>query len=204
MKHFLKKILPLFFIEYIELKMWKRRNYSDNSPTFIKKKILVNSAVPNAQWIETGTYEGDTTAFLSKKFPFVHSIEPDLNLFNKAKKKFQGKKVYLYNNVSENVLPDLLPKLNGEINFWLDGHFSGGKTFKGDTLCPIEDELNAISKNLDNFSKMTILIDDVRCFLSTSSHHDDYPSIDYLVDWARMHKFNWRIEHDIFVMTKHQ
>ena len=203
MKKLLKKLLPSFIIEYIELQNWKRRNYLDNSPQFIKKKIFIRFGIPNAQWIETGTYQGETTAFLAKKYPLIHTIEPDLDLFNKATKRFKGKKVYLYNDISENVLPNLLPKLNGEINFWLDGHYSGGITFKGSILCPVEDELKAISDNLGNYSKMTILIDDVRCFLSESNQYADYPSIDYLVDWARTHRFNWRIEHDIFVMTRH-
>ena len=203
MKQLLKKILPRFIVEYIGLLNWKKRNYLGNSPQFIKEAVFVTYGVPNAQWIETGTFRGETTAFLAEKFPSVHTIEPGLDLFNKATAKFQGKEVYLYNDVSEKVLPDLLPKLNGEINFWLDGHYSAGITFKGDADCPVEDELKAISENLGNYSKITILIDDVRCFLPVSVHYADYPSIDYLVDWARKHKFNWRVEHDIFVMTNH-
>ena len=30
----------------------------------------------------------------------------------------------------------------------------------------------------------------------------DYPSIDYLVDWAGRMNFHWRIEHDIFHLQK--
>ena len=203
MKQLLKKILPSLLTEYMGFRSWKKRDYLDNSPQFIKQQIFIKYGIPNAKWVETGTFLGETTAFLAKNFQSVHSIEPSLDLFNSAKQKFKEQKVYLYNDVSENVLPDLLAKLSGEVNFWLDGHYSAGITFKGKTDCPVEDELKAISHNLNNFSKMTILIDDVRCFLPVVTHYADYPSVDYLVDWSRQHKFNWRIEHDIFIMTNH-
>ena len=73
-----------------------------------------------------------------------------------------------------------------------------GVTFQGEKDFPVEDELAAIKSNLPNFTKVVILIDDVRCFLSASEY--DYPSLDDLVDWAREQKFSWRIEHDIFIM----
>ena len=108
----------------------------------------------------------------------------------------------IFNDVSENVFPKLLPNLKGNINFRLDGHYSARKTFKGAKNCPVEDELNAIEKNLSNFAGLSILIDDVRCFLPDNSQYSDYPSIDYLVDWARRLNMRWRIEHDIFIMQK--
>ena len=95
-----------------------------------------------------------------------------------------------------------MPKLSGDINFWLDGHYSAGKTFKGEKDCPIEDELNAIEENLENFAKISILIDDIRLFLPKSSNYSDYHSIDYLIDWARRLNMRWRIEHDIFIIQK--
>ena len=133
--------------------------------------------------------------------PHVYSIEPSEDFFNKACLRFKGSNVTLIKGVSEIVLFELLPTLNGDINFWLDGHYSEGETFKGDTECPVEDELKAIEENLNNFNAVTILIDDVRCFLP-SIKGKDYPSIDYLVDWARRHQMSWRIEHDIFIIQK--
>ena len=50
------------------------------------------------------------------------------------------------------VLPKLLPNLSGDINFWLDGHYSSGLTFKGDQECPIKDELDQIGNNLKRLS----------------------------------------------------
>ena len=108
--------------------------------------------------------------------------------------------VELFNGVSEDIMPSLLLRLKGDINFWLDGHYSAGVTFKGNKDCPVEEELIAIKNNLLNFTKVSILIDDVRCFLPTNTTYSDYPSIDFLVDWARVNDFNWRVEQDVFVM----
>ena len=181
---------------------WKRRNYSDNTPQFVKELIFMKYAIDGADWVETGTYKGTTTNFLSNRFPHVYTIEPEQKLYNTACKRFNGRNVTLFNDVSEKVLPVLLTKLNGDINFWLDGHYSAGKTFKGEKDCPIEDELNAIEKSLENFGKLSIFIDDIRMFLPKSSNYSDYPSIDYLVDWARRLNMRWRVEHDIFIIQK--
>lgn len=206
MKKVLKKLLPLAALEFIQtyasMRQWKKRDYLENSPQIVKQKVFHKYGIKDAVWVETGTYLGSTTNFLSGLFPHVYTVEPEPNLYAAACKRFTGKNVTLFNNVSENIFPSLLPKLSGNVNFWLDGHYSAGITFKGEKDCPVEDELIAIEKNIDNFDKITILIDDVRCFLPNNSSYTDYPSIDYLVDWARRMNFHWRIEHDIFVMQK--
>ena len=200
------KILPLQLIKFIQLyriiKYWGKNNFLENAPQFVKEFVFEKYGIANAPWVESGTYLGKTTNFLSKRYPHVYSIEPGLDLYNTALKRFSGKNVTLYNDISENVLPKLLKNLSGDINFWLDGHYSEGITFKGEKDCPVEDELNAIEINMNNFKKVTILIDDLRCFLPDNTLYPDYPSIDYLVDWARKFKMRWRIEYDIFIMQK--
>jgi hypothetical protein len=204
MKSVIKKLLPKklrkFLVELSQLRQWRARGYLENAPQLVKQNLFVKYGVPQAQWVETGTYLGETTDFLSKNYSFVYSIEPEKNLFKNAMKKFLNKNIELFNDVSEDVMPSLLPGLSGDINFWLDGHYSAGFTFQGNKDCPVEEELIAIKNNLLNFSKVAILIDDVRCFLPTNTSHSDYPSIDFLVDWARANNFNWRVEQDVFIM----
>jgi len=185
-----------------EMKNWEKRGYLEHAPQIVKQCVFEKYGVADAVWVETGTYIGITTNFLRDRYPHVHTIEPSIELYNAAFKRFNGKNVTLYNDVSENVFPKLLPSLSGDINFWLDGHYSAGTTFKGDKDCPVEDELNAIAENVNQFNKISILIDDVRCFLSSESKYSDFPSIDYHVDWARRLNMRWRIEHDIFVMQR--
>ena len=200
---FLKKILPdshfVSIQRQAQLKNWKKRNYLQNAPQFIKEIVLEKYSIKNANWIETGTYMGDTTHYLSKKYPHIYSIEPQVVFYKAALSRFKNQNVTIFNDVSENVFPILLPKLKNNLNFWLDGHYSGGETFKGNKQCPIIDELNAIEVNFNNFEKISIFIDDVRLFLSSAT---DYPSIDYLVDWSRRLNMSWRIEHDIFIIQK--
>ena len=124
-------------------------------------------------------------------------------MYKIVKNKFNKKNVTIYNSTSEKVLPEILRNQKGNINFWLDGHYSEGVTFKGENKCPVQFELATIKENLTNFEKISILIDDVRCFSLISHDRDaDYPSINYLVDWAREYQFDWHIEHDIFIMQK--
>lgn len=204
MRSVLKKVLPVTTVEYIRamraMSAWKSRGYLDNAPQFVKERIFIKYGIPHTQWVETGTYLGTTTDFLEKNFSKVYSIEPSAELYRNAVARFKGRHVKLLNGTSETVLPDLLRELSGDCNFWLDGHYSAGITFKGDVDCPVEDELSAIENNLERFSKISILIDDVRCFVSSSSSSTGYPSIDSLVDWARRNHFHWRIEQDIFII----
>lgn len=179
---------------------WRNRQYSDNAPRFIKEAVLRKHCVLGAQWVETGTYLGKTTEFLMGFSPEVFTIEPESRLYESAAKRFKNSNVEVLNGVSEEIFPELLPQLGGDINFWLDGHYSAGITYQGAKDCPLEDELDSIETNLSNFGRISILVDDVRCFLPENDGYPDYPSVDYLVDWARGHNFDWRIEHDIFVM----
>jgi len=183
-----------------ELNDWAKRGYRSPSLPHIKRAVLLRTSLPNTTWVETGTFMGDTTKFLSDNGLTVFTIEPDQNLFDKAKLRFdKDERVHVIHGISEDALPPLLPKLSGNINFWLDGHYSGGFTHKGPTNCPVIKELECIEKNLNKFTKVSILIDDVRCFNPQIAEYSDYPSIDYLVDWARKNKMVWSIEHDIFI-----
>lgn len=198
--------MPEKFVEFIQtqrgISNWKKRGYLESSPQLVKQSVFLKYGLDDAVWVETGTFLGTTTKYLSEFFPHVYSIEPEPKLYSSACKRFEGKNVTLFNDVSENVFPSLLPTLSGNINFWLDGHYSAGITFKGEKDCPVEDELSAIELNFSNFDKLTILIDDVRCFLPVNDTYAEYPSVDYLVDWARRMNLHWRIEHDIFIMQK--
>lgn len=183
------------------LRDWQRRGWSDNAPQFVKEAILRKYAVPGATWVETGTFMGKTTRFLSGLAPMVYTIEPAPKLFQRAVRKFAANDgVQVLNGTSETVMPDLLPKLSGDICFWLDGHYSAGQTYKGPVDCPVAGELAAIEANLTNFGNVSILIDDIRLFLDSNHTYEDYPSVNSLVDWGRKYGFEWRVEQDIFIL----
>jgi hypothetical protein len=183
-----------------ESREWIERSYAAPSLAHIKRAVLHRLGYPDAVWVETGTFMGDTAAMLADRSKCVYTIEPDLALFEKAKFRFANdSKVKPIHGLSEDVFPTLLPTLSGTINFWLDGHYSGGFTHKGPTDCPVRAELQNIENNLARFEKVAVLIDDMRCFDPSIPEYSDYPSLDYLVDWARKNRLAWNIEHDIFV-----
>jgi hypothetical protein len=181
------------------LHAWKKHSFRAPSPARIKKGILLGYGAPDATWIETGTLYGGTTHFLSKHAKFVYSIEPAPILFAKAKSNFEDYgNVEIINGTSEEALPALLPKIDGNVNFWLDGHYSAGITFKGSKETPIAEELRCIENNLNHFGKVCIFVDDVRCFGSKEPEFAAYPPLDFLTEWARKNNMEWHIEQDIF------
>jgi hypothetical protein len=194
--NYLYRILQL----WISFVSWGKTGYAPPSPHFIKQTVLLRNAFPNSIWVETGTFLGQTTKELSKHGSFVYSIEPESTLFKNAAAYFTSyPNVEILKGLSEEILPSLLTKLSGDINFWLDGHYSAGITHKGLQDTPILDELKHISKNLNHFGKVCVMIDDIRCFNPEVDKHSSYPSLNVLVDWANQNSLIWHIEHDIFI-----
>jgi hypothetical protein len=182
---------------------WRRRRYAAPSPNFVKRSVLIRNGLPGATWVETGTYRGDTTAELARVARRVVSLEPAADLFAAAKARFRAtRNVELLNTTSEDTFPWLLPQLDGAVCFWLDGHFSGGPTYKGPNDTPIVAELAAIGENLDRWKAAVVLIDDLRLFTGGVHVYGPYPPLDDLVAWAAAHGLSWHIEHDIFVARK--
>jgi hypothetical protein len=186
-----------------EYRGWKERMFSAPSPHSVKVSCVLRNGLKQAVWIETGTYHGDTTQALSMAASKVYSIEPEPFLFERAQKRFDGyENVEIIKGLSEVVLPILLPTLKGDLCFWLDGHFSGGVTYRGPRETPILEELACIRENLAQMQRAVIMVDDVRCFNPNVPEYAAYPPLDYLVDWARANALSWRIEHDIFIANK--
>lgn len=184
-----------------EEREWAQRGYAMPSPAHIKRAVLLRHATGAETWVETGTFLGDTAALLAQHARAVHTIEPDPALYEQAARRFhQDPKVRVIRGLSEEVLPGLLASLSGPVNFWLDGHYSGGITHQGPIDCPVRQELQAIADHRHRFARLTVLIDDLRCFAADRQpEYAAYPSLDFLVDWARDQQLHWHIEHDILV-----
>jgi len=184
----------------VEGARWRKNGYRAPSPHHVKQKVLLRNGNPNAVWIETGTYLGQMTKSLSKSAYHVYSIEPEPLLHTRADAYFRYyQNVTIIKGLSERILVDLLPKLSGDINFWLDGHYSAGCTHKGPQDTPILDELSIIMNNIERFKNTCIMIDDVRCFNPEVPEYSSYPSLNEIVEWANDSRLQWHIEHDIFI-----
>lgn len=186
-----------------ELDDWARRGYAMPAPAFVKRAVLRRNGLVGATWVETGTFQGDTTEFLAADGSRVITIEPEPALYAAAAQRFRGQtNVELRNGLSEDVFPALLPTLDGDVCFWLDGHYSAGITYQGPQDTPIVDELTCIAQHLPRWRRVVVMVDDVRCFEPTDPEFAGYPARHYLVQWAGEQSLQWHIEHDIFVARR--
>ena len=116
----------------------------------------------NQYFVETGTYVGDGVKFaLRAKFPEIHSIEIDYNLYNRNKGTFRAyPNVHIWYGDSSIDLWNIIKDLNQPITFWLDGHCCPPRTDGGKNT-PLMEELDQIKRH--PIKTHTILIDDMHC-----------------------------------------
>jgi hypothetical protein len=194
----LLKIIKRKFFTFSFIKWWIR-GFNAPSPQFVKLRILRNSGVSDATWVETGTYLGETTKFLSHISKNVISIEPAKVLFEFTSHRLRKiRNITLVFGTSEEVFESVVSKLDGKVNFWLDGHGSGDITFANEKLTPILHELEIIGKSVNKFQACVVFVDDIRGFADFGSE-SKYPNKEFLIDWAQRNNFTWAIEQDIFI-----
>jgi hypothetical protein len=186
----------------LEFIAWNKNRYRLPAPSYIKTATLARNCI-QGDWIETGTYLGETSMYFAKKFKGskVITIEPSESL-----QKFSAKRLEKFNVVcllgsSEEALPIAIDIAGKNLNFWLDGHFSGDVTFQGKKLSPIVEELEIIQKRLTDINNVCIFIDDVRLF--SGENEISYPEKAEIIKWCDRNNFSWDIEYDIFILKRH-
>lgn len=177
---------------------WENRGFSSPAPHHVKMSVLSRYEIEGAAWVETGTYLGDTTAYLASRAPYVWTIEPSFELAQQAKARLSKlSNIAQVIGLSEEKLSGIVAGLHEPLNFWFDGHFSSGMTFRGPVETPIIQELAVVGENLSRLGDVAVFIDDIRMF--DPAEYPGYPSKDYLVEWAQANRLWWAIEHDIFI-----
>ena len=169
-------------------------------PDYIKEKIIKRYArrYNSKTFIETGTYYGDKIQAFKNLFSKIYSIELDSQLYEKAKQRFKdSSNIEILQGDSSKILLEILSGIRGTILFWLDAHYSGDNTARGNNETPILNELKAIMKM--HPKNNVILIDDTRLFIGKN----DYPTVDELIHWVNRNnksKLTYTIENDIIVI----
>lgn len=165
----LKKLSKIKF-----LRIWLNKS-SLNPHSLIKQKIVKNYAKKFSLniLIETGTCGGDMLYATRKTFKELYSIELSEFLHKFAKRRLaKYKHIHLFQGNSGELLKKILPSIKQPCLFWLDAHYSGGYTKKGDIETPIMQELKTIFAHpIENH---VLLIDDAYLFTGEK----DYPKLD--------------------------
>lgn len=187
-----KKLYNKFFIS--EHKKWEQEGRPLPVSNLAKQEVLreFQKKYSIKTFVETGTYFGDTLYSLSSDFDVLYSIELSEYYYKRAKKRFKNNdRVHLLQGDSGEVLKEVVPKLKSQAIFWLDGHYSGGLTAKGEKECPIYEELTSIF--LSPFEHL-IFIDDARLFVGKN----DYPTIQEMTDFVKLQKsfYNFFVKND--------
>ena len=107
--------------------------------------------------------------------------------------------VDLIHGTSESQFLSTLQQIQGDLNFWLDGHHSFGGTFLGGSTTPITFELECIKRELNRLGSVVVIVDDFRCFGDSELEITDYPNKNDLVEWAKSLNLAWHVEHDMFI-----
>lgn len=170
---------------------WEKAGKPVPPPHVIKQTIIEHykSFSKYTILVETGTYMGAMVEAQRENFDHIYSIELDEALWRSAVKRFEKyKNITILCGDSGKVLGNVLQEIHEPAIFWLDGHYSGGITAKGEKECPIFEEIDAIFK--DHKFKNILLIDDARLFNGTG----DYPTVQALTNYVSTKTDHYQVE----------
>lgn len=153
--------------------------------------------------VETGTYKGRMLGRLRDRFSQIYSIELDTSFAQVQIDKYKDTpNITIYEGDSAKLIQTVLDQVNDRCIFWLDAHYSGGKT-AGEGNQPLLQELKAIFNH--SIKDHVILIDDARYFGNTIEEYDYWPSLGDIYDSIGLYSptdYKIVIYHDIIRIYK--
>jgi hypothetical protein len=181
--------------EHLQLASWLMGHRRGGAPSLLKRRTIRDYArhFGIEILVETGTYRGDTIWAARRWFREIHSVELQPDLYRRAVDRFAPyQHVHLNKGDSGVVLPGVVSALTGPALFWLDGHWSGGVTARGEVDSPVRIELRTVLG--DTRFPHVVLMDDARLFTGEA----DYPSLDEIRTMVRSRpELTVRIHNDI-------
>ena len=160
----------------LQIARWVKKGKPMPVPHAIKQELVARYGKKHSisTLVESGTYLGDMIWAQQDNFEKIYTIELSKFLQEAAKHRFRkSSHIEFIHGDSGKLMPTLIKDLPEKSLFWLDGHYSGGITARGDKDCPITEEVKAI---LSSDIEHVLLIDDARYFIGER----DYPTINGL------------------------
>jgi len=160
---------------------WRLAGKPVPAPNVVKQRTVIGYLRRHhlRTFVETGTYTGEMVEAMRPYARRIISIEVDPVLHAQAVQRFAGRSnITLLLGDSGRVLPDILASLHEPALFWLDGHYMGEGSGRGDQETPILAEVTALAAH--HVRGHVILIDDARLFDGTSG----YPALDAFTQWV--------------------
>jgi hypothetical protein len=141
---------------------WKLRGEPPRSPHLLKQRTVRQYAETYGLrvLVETGTYYGEMVAAMKNRFATIYSVEFDPRLAQRAKRKFaRYPHIHVLEGDSQQIVPELLQRIQEPALFWLDAGYYGWAGLQGNRQ-RLTSELEAILR--DPGKKHLILMDDAR------------------------------------------
>jgi hypothetical protein len=135
--------------------------------TFLNNITCIDLTVRNKKikypvFVETGTGNGHTTFQMESFFETLYTVEVKKEFYENVVNSYSGSKIHFLLGDSAILLEFLCQKIDDNVVFFLDGHYSSCGTGKGLKDVPLYEELNHINTHFKRNG--IIIIDDARLF----------------------------------------
>ena len=190
-KTFIYDIYEFFYrladtiLEEATIQRWKKRGEEFPVPHAVKRKFIKEIVKKNKVqiFVETGTYKGYMIDAVKETVSAVYSIEINEFLARTASERFKKKScVEIIHGDSSIEIKNIVSKLKSPALFWLDAHFSGGITGKGEEDSPLKKELEFIKNNA--LPGSIIAIDDI----ADCNGQNGYPELNEILSLSDKHE----------------
>jgi hypothetical protein len=164
---------------------WRLAGSPVPPPHVVKQRTLIRYQKQYGlrTFVETGTFTGEMVQAMSGHVDRIVSIELAPSLHEQAVRRFAGQRqIHLLQGDSAAVLPGVLASLDQPALFWLDGHYMGDGSGRGDDETPIMVEMAALVAH--PVRGHVVLIDDARLFDGTNG----YPGLDEFTGWVKQRR----------------
>lgn len=168
------------------------------APDYARTKLILELAndFEIKVFVETGTLVGSRVGAVKDFFSEVHSVELSESLYNRCLNSFREERnVHLYNGDSGELLSSIIEGINESCIYFLDAHYSGGLTAKGNKDSALSDELKAILPRLSKYDDV-ILVDDTY----NLSDHNGYLSKNTVTNKVMSVRPDYAVEEKDFIL----